>query len=193
MPIGWHSRGYLPHFNGGEIAQTVTFRLAGSLPGDLLERWREELSSKRSEQAARELRERVEAHLDAGVGPAWLGEPAIAEMVEAALLYFDGQRYRLQAWVVMPNHVHALLTPIHPHDLSDIIFSWKSYTAQQGNRLLGRKGKFWSEDYFDRFIRDERHYWTALSYIATNPVKAGLCSRPEEWPWGSARLGARVP
>jgi MoaA/NifB/PqqE/SkfB family radical SAM enzyme len=66
---------------------------------------------------------------------------AMAEMVEAALLHFDGQRYRLQAWVVMPNHVHALLTPIHPHDLSEIIFSVDGGTKDTYEAI--RRGADW--------------------------------------------------
>ena len=187
-PRGWHSRGYLPHFDGGSIPQTVTFRLADSLPKEVLERWENELATMPEVRASRERRQRIERYLDSGAGRCWLARPEIAEMVEGALLHFDGQRYRLHAWVVMPNHVHALFTPLPDEALSDILHSWKSFTSNAANRLLGRGGEFWYPDYYDRFIRDEKHFGRAVDYIEMNPVKAGLCKRPEDWPFGSARL-----
>src|SRR5215210_2316958 len=99
---GWHSRGYLPHFDGGEISQFITFRLKDSLPLSVLDSWRRELG--REDDA--ELRRRIEAYLDQGRGNAFLREPAVAAIVERAMLHHDGKRYRLTAWVVMPNHVH---------------------------------------------------------------------------------------
>jgi hypothetical protein len=108
---GWYSRGYLPHFDGGEIAQAVTFRLFDSLPRSLLEQWREELWHRPEKEAEVEKRKRVEAYLDQGKGSAWMKDARIAERVQEAMLFFDAAHYRLQAWVVMPNHVHALLTP----------------------------------------------------------------------------------
>ena len=64
--------------------------------------------------------------------------------------------------------------------LAGIVHSWKSYSATMANRVLGRTGSFWSREYFDRVIRDEAHYANAVSYAAMNPVKAGLCKRPDE-------------
>ncbi|MBU0611284.1 MAG: transposase [Armatimonadetes bacterium] len=185
-PEGWHSRGYLPHFNGGEIAQMVTFRLHGSLPQELIERLRQEVRRLSPATAEAELHRRLEEHLDGGHGPTWLREPSVAELVQSALLHFDGSRYSLLAWVIMTNHVHALVRPIEPHDLSSILFSWRSYTANQANRLLARKGKFWDRDYFDRFIRDEAHLLRAIEYIEMNPVKVGLCTDPIQWQFSSA-------
>jgi putative DNA methylase len=186
-PPGWYSRGYLPHFEGGEIAQTVTFRLFDSLPQSLLEQWREELARWPEKEAEVERRKRIEAYLDRGLGSAWMSDARIADRVQDALLFFDGSRYRLQAWVVMPNHVHALLTPGAGWELGQILHSWKSFTSNECNKLLGRRGEFWQTESFDRYVRDERHYRNAVVYIENNPVKAGLCERPEDWPWGSAR------
>jgi REP element-mobilizing transposase RayT len=185
-PSGWHSRGYLPHFDGGEIAQTVTFRLFDSLPQAKLEQWREELAHLPEREAEAERRKRLEAWLDRGAGSAFMNDPRVADVVQAALLFFDGARYRLQAWVVMPNHVHALLTPCASWELGQILHAWKSYTAHEGNKLLNRTGEFWLHDTFDRYVRDERHYRNAIAYIENNPVKAGLCTKPEAWHWSSA-------
>ncbi len=98
-PKGWHFRGYLPHFDGGEIAQSVTFRLADSLPRNVLERWDLELSHLVGKDLDVERRRRMEHYLDQGVGSAWLKDPSVAKIVEDALLYFDGLRYKLPAWL----------------------------------------------------------------------------------------------
>ena len=120
------------------------------------------------------------------MGTAWLGDARVARLVQEALLYFDGSRYRLHAWVIMPNHVHVLLMPARNHSLSSIVQSWKSYTAVTANRLLRRHGEFWHRDYFDRYIRDDRHFAAAVTYVEANPVRAGLCASCEEWVFSSA-------
>ncbi len=185
IEAGWRSRGYLPHFDGGEISQFITFRLKDSLPQTVLERWRQELKRPGGEAM---LRRRVEVYLDQGYGSLWLKEPGVASIVQNALLYHDGARYRLTAWVVMPNHVHLLATPREDHTLDAIMHSIKSYTASEANKLLRRKGAFWQEEYFDRYIRDAKHYAQTVAYIENNPVKAGLCHTPAEWPFSSARF-----
>lgn len=116
-------------------------------------------------------------------------KPRIAELVEGAILFFAGTRYVLHAWVVMPNHVHILFNPPDGWSLSDIVASRKSLTSKQANKVLGRTGHFWQEDYFDRFVRNEHHFDRVVEYIERNPVKAGLCHEAADWPFGSARLG----
>jgi hypothetical protein len=111
IPKGWHYRGYLPHFDGGEIWQVVTFRLADSFPNDRLEAWKWELRLLSAERADHELQKRIEEYLGMGHGACWLKQPEIAEMVQNSLFFFDEQRYLLDAWVVMPNHVHVLFLP----------------------------------------------------------------------------------
>jgi REP element-mobilizing transposase RayT len=188
-PRGWHSRGYLPHFDGGKwLPQVVTFRLADSVPGMVVLAWREELRLSPPPECELELRKRLDKYLDAGYGACHLRDPRVGATVQAALLYFDTRRYRLHAWVIMPNHVHVLFTPAEGWALADILGSWKSFTAKKANDILGRSGQFWKEEYFDRFIRDETHFDRALASIENNPVKAGLCATPSDWPFGSARL-----
>jgi len=188
-PRGWHSRGYLPHFDAGKTPQSITFRLAGSIPAELLRQWREELKLEAgaSGPAAAEERRRIENYLNRGIGPSWLANPKIARLVEDALQFFDGSRYRLLAWVVMPNHVHVALTPLADVSIPRLVSSWKSFTANRANALLDRHGAFWHEDYFDRFVRDERHFEAMIQYIEQNPVAAGLCATPRDWPFSSAR------
>jgi len=185
---GWRSRGYLPHFDLDSIPQMVTFHLADSIPTALMRRWQEELQILPRKEAELERRKKIEAYLDIGHGEAWLSNPRVAQMVENALLFFDADRYIMHAWVVMPNHVHTLFTPISPYTLDQILFSWKSFTSKQANRILDRSGTFWFREYYDRFIRNDEHYANAIAYIEYNPVKANLCRYPEDWPYSSARL-----
>ena len=187
-PKGWHSRRYLPHFDGEQVTQFITFRLADSLPRHVLDSWKQELAQFNLPDAEYrlELQRRIERHLDQGEGARYLQEPQIADIVETALYYFDEERYQLLSWVIMPNHVHLLLTPQSGHSLTEILRSLKSYTAHKANKVLERTGKFWFEDYFDRYIRDADHYATVVRYIENNPVKAGLCHAPQEWRYGSA-------
>ncbi|MBF0233953.1 MAG: transposase [Desulfamplus sp.] len=119
----------------------------------------------------------------------------IAKTVVDAWKYFDGKRYDLVAYVVMPNHVHVLIRTYEGFPLSNVVHSWKSFTAHKINKYLklcgrdartpGSSPKVWQNEYFDRFIRDERHFVQAIAYIHENPVKAGLCHYASEWPWSS--------
>ncbi len=181
--LGWHSRGYLPHWDAPHIIQSITFRLADSLPAshDL----RRELDSVPNTPAAR--LGRLQSLLDAGHGWCALRDPRAARIVENALLHHDGDRYRLLAWVVMPNHVHVLIESFEGHALARIVQSWKTYTAVACNRLQGLHGRFWEPEYYDRAIRDERHLGNVVRYIHNNPVLAGLVQQPQQWLFGSAR------
>ncbi|MDT3375705.1 transposase [Labrys neptuniae] len=182
----WHSRGYLPHWEAGENPQSITFRLADSLPVELLQRWTQESESSERSPNSTDRRRRYEEALDKGHGEALLVHPDAGATVQSALLHFDGVRYRLHAWSVMPNHVHVLSTPIDGHALSAIVHSWKSFTALQINRALGRQGTLWFPEYFDRRIRDEKHFETVRYYIEQNAVAAGLCARAQDWAFSSA-------
>ncbi|MDY6877083.1 MAG: transposase [Chloroflexota bacterium] len=181
---GWYSRGYLPHFDHPGLIQGITFRLWDALPSHVVESLAGEFEQ--ATDAAK--RARIENYLNAGHGACYLRDPRIGHLVENALLYFDRERYRMIAWVVMPNHVHTLIETIEGYPLHTILHSWKSYTASKANQILGRSGRFWFPEYFDRYIRDECHFANAVHYIHENPVKAGLVEKPEAWPFSSARL-----
>jgi len=142
-PAGWRSRGYLPHYDGGEIPQFITFRLGDSLPQTVLDKWRIELQKETGIDIDAALRRRIEAYLDQGYGTCYLKDERVAMMVQNSLLFHDRQRYRLSAWVVMPNHLHFLVTPCAGVELSDIQHSLKSYTAHEANKILGRSGQFY--------------------------------------------------
>ncbi len=86
----------------------------------------------------------------------------------------------------MPNHVHVAIRTFPDWHLDDILFSWKSYTANEINKILGRQGELWHHEGFDRWIRDREHLLKVIDYTHNNPVKAKFCERPEDWPWSSA-------
>jgi putative DNA methylase len=199
--LGWHSRGYLPHWDHPGMIQSLNFRLADAMPQAVLSRWRMELGLDASKSASRDagapswaadagikFRRRVEEYLDAGSGECWLRCPEIAALVEGALLHFDLERYRLLAWCIMPNHVHVLIETLEGWRLSDVLHSWKSFTGSKANELLQRHGEFWQREYLDRFIRNAEHYEKVLNYIEENPVAAGLAKVKTDWQWSSARF-----
>ena len=112
-------------------------------------------------------------------------------MVQGSLLNFDSMRYRLLAWVVMPNHVHVLFELVEGWTIAKIVAAWKKFTARRicdDQRDSGGRpgGPVWHREYWDRYIRDERHFKRAVEYIDSNPVKAGLVGRAESWRWSSA-------
>jgi len=183
---GWYTRGYLPHFDGDEILQFVTFRLYDPLPKNLIERWRTELLREETGEIEIALRKRIEEYLDQGHGNCYLWRKEIAKIMQNALIFLNGGKYHLISWVIMPNHVHFLARILPSHSLSSIMKSLKGFTAREANKMLGRKGAFWQEDYFDRYIRNERHYLATIAYIENNPVKAKLCEKKEDWIFGSA-------
>jgi REP element-mobilizing transposase RayT len=184
---GWNERGYLPHFDADTLIQFITFRLADSLPKAIFDTLRAEVSDNA------DLRKKIEGAVDSGLGSCALRDPAIAMMVQDALRHFDGERYLLLAWTIMPNHVHVLARQIAGWPLADIIHGWKSFTAKRANKQLCGRGPFWEPDYFDRFIRNQTHFDAVLHYIQENPVEAGLVERADQWPWSSAYRSAGIP
>ena len=175
----------LPHWQQREVMIFATWRLADSLPQVKLDQWRSERDAWLAQhlppwddEAAAEYHEqfteRIDAWLDAGEGSCVLRDPALARIVAAALLHFEGVRYVMDSFVVMPNHVHVLFQPLMPHSLEEIMHSWKRFTARAINLALGLTGALWQERYWDRLLRDEVHLVKSREYIAENPAKARL-------------------
>ncbi len=189
---------YLPHWTQTGAMYAVTFHLADSLPAEVLEQWRmerdrivqnaeaqrRELTSHEQKELIRLYSDKVESYLNAGHGQCYLREAKIAEIVTKALNHFDGERYDLIAWAIMPNHVHAVLRPYQGFELAGLLHSWKSYTANKANELLGRSGLFWQSEYYDHLIRDQEDFVHQVNYVLSNPVKAGLA----DWPWVGAKM-----
>ena len=113
--------------------------------------------------------------------------PEAARLVEDSFRFRHGQDYELRAWVIMPNHVHLLFKVLNV-PMSQLLVAWKGFTAKQANKVLGRRGKFWQDGYWDTFMRDTEHERRTQEYIEANPVKAGLVASRKEWLWGSARV-----
>jgi len=182
----WWSRGYLPHFDSPDVVQHVVFHLADSLPAPALERLADELRGLPEDRRGVERHRRIQGYLDSGHGRCALREPWAAQLVEDALLYFDGDRYRLLAWVVMPNHVHAVVQMLPGFELRRTVASWKSYTGRRLSSHMPDNNPVWLRDHYDRFVRDAEHFAAVVAYVHRNPVKAGLVDRAEDWPWSSA-------
>ena len=162
-----NSRRYMPHWTQPGCTYFVTFRLADSVPMEKLRQW--------SQLTDRDLvREEIQQWLDKGTGQCLLRRPEVAGLVANALRHFDGQRYHLGPFIVMPNHVHLLVTPLPRNELSAILHSWKSYTANQINRLLGQSGPVWQRESFDHIVRDEEALLRFEQYIRDNPRSACL-------------------
>ncbi|MCL1920482.1 MAG: transposase [Kiritimatiellaeota bacterium] len=186
----WYSRGYLPHRDEMHLTQSLTFRLADSLPQEKLRQLEEELRSIPAEKQDAYRRIQIENWVDTSMGCCALRHAALAEVVEHALCSHDGTRYHLLAWCVMPNHVHVLIKPLV--EMATITRSWKGYSghwamAHNAELGLGIFGEtLWQRETWDRYMRDEKHLHDTVAYIHNNPVKAGLCGRAEEWRWSSA-------
>ena len=188
-------RGHLPHWEKEAATYFVTFRLAGSLPKTVFDRiesektaiirtagqLRRKLSADETKKLQRLSAIIIVQSLDRGFGECFLANHFVAEEVRATLLYFHEKRYRLFAWCVMPNHVHVVFKSFPGHTLSDIVHSWKSFTAKSANRILGRTGPFWEREYYDHLVRNQSELERAIRYVGQNPEKAHL--RDWKWVW----------
>jgi len=176
------TRRHLPHWKQEGATYFVTFRLADALPHMELEKWKRELELwhdchpqpwdyKTFLDYELRFQEGPEKWLDQGHGECLLADESVRNTVSGALRHFHGERYVLDHFVVMPNHVHVLVKPLPGHDLGGILHSWKSFTSHAINKSLGRNGTLWMEESYDRIVRD----WDALKglrkYIVANPAK----------------------
>ena len=186
------TRGYLPHWERNDGTYFVTFRLGDSLPKTALEelvRQRRMLTAARnsgrkllpveSVTKKRLSSSRIEAYLDSGAGECWFKRPELAAVVANSLKFWDHKRYQLEAWCVMPNHVHVLFWLFNGESLASILGSWKKFTSRRINAMVNRRGRLWQDESYDHLIRDEQEFARAVQYILDNPRKAGLSA----WPW----------
>ena len=125
-------------------------------------------------------------------GPMYLQMPEIAQVLVGAIEQGDVSRYSLHAWVVMPNHVHLLITP--RMDVSKLLHTLKGSSARLANQVLGRTGTFWQDESYDHLVRNWVEFERIGNYIVQNPVRAGLARSAEEYPWSSvSRIGGLKP
>jgi putative transposase len=186
--LGW-SRHRLPHFNGNDTYQFISYRLIDSLPGSILNK----LTDNNKDENDSEYRKSLEQLMDNGYGSCILNIDECANTIIENWHYFDTKRYRLIAYVIMPNHVHLLIQLLAGEILSRVIHSWKSYTSHEIKKILRllenddlfNQGGIWQREYWDRFIRSEEHLYNIITYIHHNPVKAGLVKNAKDWPWST--------
>lgn len=186
------NRGRLPHWEKDSGLYFITFHLADSLPKTVLAKIAERrrileaaktsgvplLPAQQAELADYSAR-RIEQYHDRGFGSCALADQRIAGTMAAALRHHEGKHYRLIAWCIMPNHVHVVARLLPGAELATVLKSWKQFSAKNANRVLGRTGRFWQPEYYDRLIRDQQEYSRAIRYVLENPIKAGL----KDWPW----------
>ncbi len=196
---GWYTRGYLPHYDQGGIYQVITYRLGDSISQGILKNMQWELKNVAPEFLEAERRRKIEKYLDKGHGSCILKNIECAKVVENAWRHFDGERYDLTAYVVMPNHVHVLLKVYEGVELAKIVKSWKSYSSRRINEIIkdaGLKtsapgkisaglrtsalGNLWQRGYWDRYIRDEKHFYQTLEYIRKNFDSGGVLRYEKE-------------
>ena len=175
-------QGNLPHWDQGSAWYFITFRLADALPASVIDKIKQErdhwkqthdINNLTREELAEYYRlfsDRYETLLNAGSGACVLRDPTIAKIVNDALHHFAGQRYELDEYVIMPNHVHVLVKPLNGHRLSDITHSWKSFTANLINKQLGKTGQLWQHESYDHIVRHDQAMDAIRRYIRNNPI-----------------------
>ncbi|MGI9325337.1 MAG: transposase [Pseudomonadales bacterium] len=193
------SEGDRPHWSQAGAVVFVTFRTHDSIPKEVIQRWDREkndwmrqrgyptdrdwrqLLPDLSDDEQRDFRKHFnrcrEAFLDTCHGRCLLRRPALAKIVADSLLHFDGERYRMGDFVVMPNHVHLLAAFASDDAMREQFDSWLHYTAFRINQRIGEKGHFWQQEPFDHLVRSPEQYEYLRDYIANNPIKANLRDR----------------
>lgn len=187
----------LPHWAQDGCVVFITWRTADSMPKDVLERWRADrnrwLDLHGIDPTQKSWKTQVQAlppdliaeyhdrfttrwheALDASHGGCVLSQPEIADIVANSLLHFDGDRYEMLDFVIMPNHVHVLAFFPDKAAMIEQCDSWKHFTARRINAALGTQGRFWQQDAFDHLVRHEGQFRRLREYIAHNPRQAGL-------------------
>jgi putative transposase len=192
---------YRPHWSQAGAVVFLTFRTHDSIPREVIERWDREkqewlrlrgwstgahwaaivptLTAKDRADFEKTFHRCREAFLDSCHGRCLLRQSELAQIVAGSLRHFDGQRYRMGDFIVMPNHVHLLAVFPTAEAMKDQCDSWLHYTAYRINQAVGESGKFWQREPFDHLVRSPEQYDYLRRYIADNPHKAGL--KPGEY------------
>ena len=192
---------FRPHWSQAGAVVFITFRTHDSIPRAVLQKWEREkqawlrrrghsdtdhwsviipkLPEKDRVDFQKEFHRCREDFLDTCHGRCLLRRPELAQIVADALLHFDGERYRMGDFIVMPTHVHLLAAFATTEAMARQCDSWLHYTAFQINRTIGERDKFWQQEPFDHLVRSLEQYEYLLQYIAYNPRKARL--KPGEY------------
>ena len=194
----------LPHIQPRGATLLVNFRLANSLPIEVVARLRAEagqfekrLLAMKDPREKHLLRENAQRKLFAKwddalhhsqSGPFWLKDDRIAEIVVCSIRYYDGKWFDVVAYYIMPNHVHLVLTPYEisetaDYSLTKIMHNIKRNSANHANKVLERTGAFWQHENYDHFARDGAELERIIKYVLNNPVQAGLVKGRQDWKW----------
>jgi REP element-mobilizing transposase RayT len=194
----------LPHIQPRGATFLVNFRLAGSLPTEVVEQLRtqaeqvnKELLTIKDQEARSRKRDTEQRRLfskwddalhESQTGPFWLREDGIAQVVADSILFHNGDWFDVLAYCIMPNHVHVVLTPYASSDTTDysltkIMHNIKRNSANHANKILDRTGAFWQHESYDHFARDEKELERIIKYVLYNPVKARLVKEQSQWKW----------
>lgn len=202
----------LPHYQPAHATFFVTYRLAGSLPHEVVKELMKEQDAarkqiekvkdpKRKERLSEELGMRYFGRFDNYLdtiqsGNKWLSNDAVAGIVNEAILHREGDVYDLFAFSIMPNHVHQVFSlagrlpqpparqsKVSPYIVTNLLSNLKKFTALHSNLILNRKGQFWQHESYDHVVRDNGELMRIIQYIAYNPVNAGLCRGWQDWKW----------
>jgi putative transposase len=214
----------LPHIQPANTIYFVTYRLADSLPRSKIielqiqkEDFELQLKTIKTQSEREKLRQsfhktyfkKFDDTLDKIIsGPTWLNNTDIAFLVTNSLKKYDGIWYNLNAYCVMPNHVHLVFyigedhinefkkmktgTKNKYYPVTRILESIKKYTARRSNEILNRRGAFWERESYDHIVRNKRSLVRIIRYVLNNPVKAGIVEQPEEWIWNYCKESLRL-
>ena len=187
-----HTRRNLPHWNQQGKLYFVTWRLADSLPKEVLARieidrrdWQRQhgdiplsaMGHLVKQEWYRLFHHRVQTWLDAGQGSCVLHRAEACRILCDALHHFHGERYHLGSFAIAGNHVHVLVVPHAGVELSHVVHSWKSFTSNAINKALGRSGRLWMDEYFDRILRNQLHLQRVEDYIAAHVEQGAYVER----------------
>ena len=177
----------IPHWDQADCVQFITFRLADSLPQSKLQeyrltksQWLESHPKPWDTQTQKEYDKTFTAvmdkWIDAGYGECILKDKRVRDILTDVIMHYDGDQYVIHAYVIMPNHVHVLMTPTDGNTVKEIVGDWKKFSSRGINKMLNRQGRLWERESFDHLVRDAAGYTNTLSYIEGNPENL-----PQEW------------
>jgi REP element-mobilizing transposase RayT len=182
----------LPHWRQEGKLYFVTWRQADSIPKEKREELRRErdafikaygdpatidLSALLLKRYNKLFHERVQRWLDAGNGSCVLRHSDARRIMRDALHHFNGKRYDLGSFAIAGNHVHVLVVPSTGFELSEILHSWKSFTANAINRALGRKGVLWQDESYDHLVRSAASLERIMAYIHAHEDQGAYVER----------------
>ena len=203
---GFYKSGTLPHYDIKYKFQFITLREYGSIPQSILKtiedktiKFNEDFLKYNSfTHYERQIRiqhlrlKLFEKYQDCGYGRCLFKKKEIANIIKEALLFYNDKNYEIISWVIMPNHIHLLVYLYPNYELAKFIHYVKSITTNKIKKYIDISEKIWSNDYFDRYIRNHFHYCKTVNYIRMNPVKAGLCKDYQDWKFTDSHAPVRA-